>query len=78
MPSICRTVDVDVDIDLDDFDDDELIEEIERRGLDYNTKDVDADEARGMLETIYRLRRTGQNYDTELDQLIYYILGKIV
>jgi len=78
MPSICRTVDVDVDIDLDDFDDDELIEEIERRGLDYNTKGIDADEARVMLETVYQLRRTGQKHDAELDQLIYYVLGKIV
>jgi hypothetical protein len=78
MPSICKTVDVDVDIDLDDFDDDELIEELERRGLDYNTRGVDGDEARVMLETVYRLRRTGQKHDAELDQLIYYVLGKIV
>lgn len=78
MPSICRTVDVDVDIDLDAFDDDDLIEEIERRGLDYNTRDVDADDARIMLEKVHQLRRTGQNYNAELNQLIYYILGKIV
>ena len=78
MPSICKTVDVDVDIELDDFDDDELIEELERRGLDYKTTGVDADEARVMLETVYQLRRTGQKHDAELDQLIYYVLGKIV
>jgi hypothetical protein len=76
MPSICKTVDV--DIDLDDFDDDELIEELDRRGRDYNTRGVDADEARVMLETVYQLRRTGQKHDAELDQLIYYVLGKIV
>ena len=78
MPSIYKTVDVDVDIDLDDFDDDELIEELDRRGRDYNTTGVDADEARVMLETVYQLRRTGQKHDAELDQLIYYVLGKIV
>jgi len=71
-------VSVDVDIELDEFDDDELVRELDRRGLDYNTRGVDADEARVMLETVYQLRRTGQNYDTELDQLIYYVLGKIV
>ena len=76
MPSICKTVDV--DIDLDDFDDDELIEELDRRGRDYNTRGVDGDEARVMLETVYQLRRIGQKHDAELDQLIYYVLGKIV
>jgi hypothetical protein len=69
---------VSVDIDLDDFDDDDLIEEIERRGLDYNTQGVDADEARVMLETVHQLRRTGQNHEAALDQLIYHVLGKIV
>lgn len=76
MPSIYKKVDI--DIDLDDFDDDELIEELDRRGRDYNTRGVDGDEARVMLETVYRLRRTGQKYDAELDQLIYYVLGKII
>ena len=69
---------VSVDIDLDDFDDDDLIEEIERRGLDYNIQGVDADEARFMLETVHQLRRTGQNHEAVLDQLIYHVLGKIV
>jgi hypothetical protein len=71
-------VSVDVDIELDEFDDDELVRELDRRGLDYNTQGVDADEARVMLETVHQLRRTGQNYDAELDRLIYYVLGKIV
>ncbi len=71
-------VSVDVDIELDEFDDDELVRELDRRGLDYNTTGVNADEARVMLETVHQLRRTGQNYDAELDQLIYYVLGKMV
>jgi hypothetical protein len=70
-------VSVDVDIELDEFDDDELIRELDRRGLDYNTTGVDANEARVMLETVYQLRRTGQNHDAALDQLIYYVLGRI-
>jgi hypothetical protein len=68
---------VSVDIDLDDFDTDDLIQELERRGDDYNTEGVDADEARERLEKVYQLRRTGQNYDAALDQLIYHMLGKI-
>ena len=70
-------VSVDVDVDLADFDTDELIEELERRGHDYNTHGVDGDEARERLEKVYQLRRTGQNYDAALDQLIYHVLGKI-
>ncbi len=68
---------VSVDIDLDDFDTDELIEELERRGNDYNTHGVDGDESRTILETVHQLRRTGQNYEAALDQLIYHVLGKI-
>jgi hypothetical protein len=73
-----RTATVDVDIDLDDFDDDELIDEIESRGLSYNSEFIDASHARDMLVTIHQLRRTGQSYDAELGQLIYYVLGRIV
>jgi hypothetical protein len=68
---------VSVDVDLDDFDTNELIEELERRGLDYNTEGVDADKARAVLEQVYQLRRTGQTYEAALDQLIYHVLGKI-
>jgi hypothetical protein len=70
-------VSVDVDVDLNDFDTDELIEELDRRGNDYNTHGVNADEARELLENIHQLRRTGENYETELDKLIYSVLGKI-
>ena len=71
-------VSVDVDVDLADFDTDDLIQELERRGNDYNTQGVDADEARDMLEQVHQLRRRGQNYEAALDQLIYYVLGKMV
>jgi hypothetical protein len=71
-------VSVDVDVDLADFDTDDLIQELERRGLDYNTTGVDANEARDMLEQVYQLRRTGQDHQAALDQLIYYVLGKMV
>jgi hypothetical protein len=56
-----------------------LIEELERRGLDYNTQGVDADEMRSLLEKIWIKRRSGSaNFDQELDQLIYGVLGKLV
>jgi hypothetical protein len=63
---------------LDEIDTDELIEELERRGKDYNTQDIDADAMRGLLEKIWMNRRTGKDYQAELNALIYGVLGKIV
>lgn len=77
MPYVYKEVEVEVD--LEDFDTDELIEELERRGQDYNTRGVDADEMRALLETIWQKRRNGNpNFDKELDGLIYGVLGKII
>jgi hypothetical protein len=70
-------VDVDVDIDLKDFDTDELIRELESRGSDYNTKDVDGDHNRDILTHIWELRREGKDYQRELDQLIWNVVGRI-
>ena len=65
---------VEVDVDLSDFETDDLIEELESRGsavMEYG----DGNE---VLRTIYEKRRLGQDYQTELDQLIYLGLGKVV
>ena len=69
---------VEVDVDLEDFDTDDLIEELERRGLDYNTQGVDGDDMRLVLEQVWLRRRQGQDYQQELDQLIWGILGKAI
>ena len=74
-----KTVTVDAEVDLSDFDTDDLIEELESRGADYNTTGVNADEMRLLLESIWKKRRLGNHdYQTELDQLIYAVLGKII
>ena len=73
-----RYVTTEVEIDLDEFDTDDLIEELERRGMDYNDRFVDADQMREVLERIWMNRRTGRDYQNELDQLIYGVLGKII
>ena len=70
-------VTVNVDVDLDEFDTDELVEELERRGYDYNTRGVDADEARVLLEQVYQARRSGEPYQAQLDQLIWSVLGRM-
>lgn len=61
-----------VEVDLSDFNTDELIEELERRG-NFNTE-----LAKDLLEQVYLKKRTNQNYEQELDQLIYTALGKII
>jgi hypothetical protein len=73
-------VDVDVDVDelLGNLDDDKLIEELERRRNEYNTKDIDSDFAREKLEKIWLLRREGKDYDAAVGDLIYYVLGKVI
>jgi hypothetical protein len=73
-------VDVDVDIEdvLRDVDDDELIDELERRGKDFNTQFIDGDVAHEKLTKIWMLRRLGKEYDKEVDDLIYYVLGHVV
>ena len=65
---------VEVDVDLTDFDTDDLIEELESRGSGV----MDYGDGKEILEIIYTKRRVGQNYQTELDQLIWLGLGKII
>ena len=76
-----RTVsmDVEVEVGMSEFDTDDLIEELENRGQDYNARGVDADDMRVLLESIWHKRRLGNHdYQQELDRLIYGVLGKIV
>jgi hypothetical protein len=73
MPLIYKEVEVDVD--LDDFDDDELVEELERRGKGFEIASRSGTE---IVESIYLKRRTGKDYQSDLDELIYVALGKIV
>ena len=73
MPTVYKEVEVDVD--LDDFDDDDLIDEMDRRGLGAEVADSTATE---IIETIWLKRRQGQDFERELDQLIYQVTGRIV
>ena len=75
-----RTIykEVEVDVDLTDFDTEDLVDELESRGYDYNTNGVDGDDMRVILEKIWLNRRQGQDYQRELNQLIYGVLGKVI
>jgi hypothetical protein len=65
---------VEVDVDLAEFDTDDLIEELESRGAGA----ADYGDGKEILMSIYEKRRLGQDYQRELDQLIWMGLGKVV
>jgi len=65
---------VEVDVDLSDFDTDDLIEELELRGSGV----MDNGDGKEILQSIYEKRRLGQDYQTELDQLIWLGLGRFI
>lgn len=67
---------VDVDIDISEFDTDDLLDELESRGKLPAEDSFDANE---LLTAIWLKRRQGNNnYQEELDQLIYQVLGHVV
>ena len=66
---------VEVDVDLEDFDTDDLIEELESRGKGMEVASQTGTE---LLTVIYEKRRLGQDYQRELDELIYVGIGKIL
>lgn len=72
-----KYVTAEVEVDLSEFDTDDLVEELESRGYDYNTVDVDGDAMREVLEQVWLKRRTNQDYQQELDRLIWGVLGRI-
>lgn len=65
---------VEVDVDMSDFDTDDLIEELESRGAGAS----DYGDGKDQLTAIYEKRRLGQDYQRELDQLIWLGLGKVL
>ena len=64
-----KTITTEVDVDLDDFDDDELLDEIERRNLSVNCR---------LLEDIYYKRVMGKDFTAEIDRYLYETIGRIV
>ena len=67
---------VEVDVDLSEFDTDDLLEELESRGKSLGVSSSFS--TTELLEKIWILRREGKEYQTELDSLIYNVLGKII
>lgn len=73
MPTVYTEVEVDVD--LGDFETDDLLDELENRGAlpvegNFDTKEL--------VVTIYEKRRLGQDYQQELDKLLYQVTGRVI
>ena len=66
---VYKTITTEVDVDLDDFDDDELLDEIERRNLSVNCR---------LLEDIYYKRVMNKDFTAEIDRYLYETIGRIV
>jgi hypothetical protein len=71
---VSKTVytDIEVDVDISDFETTDLIEELELRGIPID------DSMKEMVNKIYQKKRLNQNYEPELNELIYSVLGKFV
>ena len=65
---------VEVDVDLGDFDTEDLIEELESRGAGTG----EFGDGKELLQVIYENRRLGKDYQTELNQLIWLGLGRVL
>lgn len=66
---------VEVDVDIEDFDTEDLVEELEKRGMGLEVASRSGTE---LITAIYEKRRLGKDYQRELDELIYIGIGKIV
>jgi hypothetical protein len=71
MPTVYTEVEVDVD--LVDFDTNDLLDELERRGELPVEQHGDA---RNIVEQIYYLRRQAQPYEHLMDGLMYAVMGR--
>jgi hypothetical protein len=65
---------VEVEVDLSDFEDEELVDELESRGK-YTPSMGDTNE---LIDKIFHLRRQGKSYERELDEYLYIVTGRAV
>jgi hypothetical protein len=66
---------VEVDVDIEDFDTEDLLDELERRG-DLPVEESGA--AKEIVEQIYYLRRQEQPYEHLMDSLMYAVMGRVL
>ena len=77
--TITTEVDVYVSDVLEQIDDDALLEEVERRGLDIDPGESDFDfNMKELITALWMKRRLGEDFQSELDKIIYKAIGKII
>lgn len=71
---------VTVDVDLSEFDTDDLRQELRDRGFYVSGSDdeIGLTPVHELVRQIYEKRRLGQDYQPQLDQLIYNEMGRIL
>ena len=70
-------IDVYVDELLDDITDYDLLEKVRNRGLELDTEFISSYDLEEFIKNIHQKRRTGMDYQRDLDELIYAVIGKI-
>ena len=70
-------IDVYVDEILDEMSDYDLLEEVRNRGLELDTEFISSYDLEEFIKNIHQKRRTGMDYQRDLDELIYAVIGKI-
>lgn len=77
MALFYKQVEIEIEVDLSDFETKDLVEELaSRESLPGSAEDYTSKE---LLEAIWMKRRIkNDNYQEELDQLIYQMLGHVV
>ena len=72
---VYRTVysEVEVDVNMEDFSDEDILEEVEIRGLNIDGTNNDE-----LINKIFQLRRLGKPFEQELDEYLYLKTGRIV
>jgi hypothetical protein len=80
--TVTKWMEVDVDVELEDFDDDELIDELNLRGYSVRDKDdglpLDLDNIRELADKVYWQARDHGQLNPDLRKLISELTGKIL
>jgi hypothetical protein len=67
-----------IHVDLDAFSDEDILDEVDSRGLTIDGEDSIDFAIQYMVSEIFHNRRLGKDYQRNLDELIYKVIGRIV
>jgi hypothetical protein len=67
-----------IHVDLDAFSDEDILDEVDSRGLTIDGEDSIDYGINQLIIALYEKRRLGKDYQSELDKIIYETIGKIV